>query len=80
VNRGASGASAIRAQAATFAGKDEAIAWAKGDNRRLLHVVYRVGDLDRTIKYCTSVSVHRRRRRAINICPRSKYNPHATAS
>ena len=24
--------------------------WAKEDNRRLLHVVYRVGDLDKTIK------------------------------
>lgn len=30
---------------------DEAISWAKKDNRRLLHVVYRVGDLDKTIKY-----------------------------
>ncbi|AQK69843.1 putative lactoylglutathione lyase chloroplastic [Zea mays] len=28
---------------------DEAISWAKKDNRRLLHVVYRVGDLDKTI-------------------------------
>lgn len=25
--------------------------FAKNDNRRLLHVVYRVGDLDKTIKY-----------------------------
>jgi lactoylglutathione lyase len=25
--------------------------WLKKDKRRLLHVVYRVGDLDRTIKY-----------------------------
>jgi len=24
--------------------------WPKKDNRRMLHVVYRVGDLDRTIK------------------------------
>ncbi|GLT83292.1 hypothetical protein SLE2022_015890 [Rubroshorea leprosula] len=27
--------------------------WPKKDNRRLLHVVYRVGDLDRTIKFYT---------------------------
>ncbi|KAL5665005.1 hypothetical protein ACJX0J_025113, partial [Zea mays] len=32
---------------------DEAISWAKKDNRRLLHVVYRVGDLDKTIKFYT---------------------------
>lgn len=25
--------------------------WPKKDNRRFLHVVYRVGDLDRTIEY-----------------------------
>lgn len=25
--------------------------WPKKDNRRFLHVVYRVGDLDRTIQY-----------------------------
>ncbi|CAN1243009.1 Probable lactoylglutathione lyase, chloroplastic, partial [Linum perenne] len=25
--------------------------WVKRDNRRMLHVVYRVGDLDKTIKY-----------------------------
>ena len=44
-------ASADAAQAATFASTDEAFSWAKKDNRRLLHVVYRVGDLDKTIKY-----------------------------
>lgn len=44
-------ASADAAQAATFSGADEAAAWAKKDNRRFLHVVYRVGDLDKTIKY-----------------------------
>jgi len=43
-------ASADAAQAATFASTDEAFSWAKKDNRRLLHVVYRVGDLDKTIK------------------------------
>ncbi|KAL6629531.1 hypothetical protein ACP70R_029296 [Stipagrostis hirtigluma subsp. patula] len=43
-------ASVDAAQAATFAGREEALAWAKSDNRRLLHVVYRVGDLDKTIK------------------------------
>jgi len=25
--------------------------WVKNDNRRFLHVVYRVGDLEKTIKY-----------------------------
>jgi hypothetical protein len=25
--------------------------WNKQDNKRMLHAVYRVGDLDRTIKY-----------------------------
>ncbi|XLT45436.1 hypothetical protein HN873_038040 [Arachis hypogaea] len=28
--------------------------WVKNDNRRFLHVVYRVGDLDKTIKYTNS--------------------------
>lgn len=28
----------------------EAMEWVKKDRRRLLHVVYRVGDLDKTIK------------------------------
>ncbi|GLT52646.1 hypothetical protein SLA2020_259740 [Shorea laevis] len=31
----------------------EILEWPKKDNRRLLHVVYRVGDLDRTIKFYT---------------------------
>lgn len=43
-------ASADAAQAAIFASTDEAFSWANKDNRRLLHVVYRVGDLDKTIK------------------------------
>ncbi|KAJ1278993.1 hypothetical protein BS78_04G120900 [Paspalum vaginatum] len=46
-------ASTDAAQAATFASTDEAFAWSKKDNRRLLHVVYRVGDLDKTIKFYT---------------------------
>lgn len=29
----------------------ELLEWPTKDNRRFLHVVYRVGDLDRTIKY-----------------------------
>lgn len=31
--------------------EDSLLEWAKKDKRRFLHVVYRVGDLDRTIKY-----------------------------
>lgn len=30
---------------------DEILEWPKNDKRRFLHVVYRVGDLDRSIKY-----------------------------
>ncbi|KAG2657811.1 hypothetical protein PVAP13_1KG169300 [Panicum virgatum] len=52
--RGAAGAAAkIRASAATFSSTDDALAWAKKDNRRRLHVVYRVGYLDKTIKFYT---------------------------
>lgn len=43
-------AGAAQAAATSFSSNDEAFAWAKKDNRRLLHVVYRVGDIDRTIK------------------------------
>ncbi|MCA0772558.1 VOC family protein, partial [Vibrio vulnificus] len=32
---------------------DELLEWPKKDKRRFLHVVYRVGDLDRTIKFYT---------------------------
>lgn len=39
------------AQASTGLSQEAALEWSKKDNRRLLHVVYRVGDLDRTIKY-----------------------------
>ncbi|KAK1605884.1 hypothetical protein QYE76_029557 [Lolium multiflorum] len=60
VGRSASGAAKLRASAdaaqaaaTSFVSKEEAFAWAKKDNRRLLHVVYRVGDIDRTIKFYT---------------------------
>lgn len=33
--------------------EDSLLEWAKKDKRRFLHVVYRVGDLDRTIKFYT---------------------------
>lgn len=39
------------AQASTTASPENVLEWVKQDKRRLLHVVYRVGDLDRTIKY-----------------------------
>jgi lactoylglutathione lyase len=41
------------AAAQTMTSKDNVVEWAKSDNRRLLHVVYRVGDLDKTIKFYT---------------------------
>ena len=39
------------AQASTAATQESLLEWVKKDKRRMLHVVYRVGDLDRTIKY-----------------------------
>lgn len=45
-------------QASTAAAEETALEWVKKDKRRMLHVVYRVGDLDRTIKYvsrCISI-------------------------
>lgn len=33
----------------------ELLEWPKKDKRRFLHAVYRVGDLDRTIKYATFI-------------------------
>lgn len=30
---------------------ESVLEWNKHDNKRMLHAVYRVGDLDRTIKY-----------------------------
>ena len=35
--------------------QEDALDWVKKDKRRMLHVVYRVGDLDRTIKYISSI-------------------------
>ncbi|XP_065009514.1 probable lactoylglutathione lyase, chloroplastic [Musa acuminata AAA Group] len=46
-------ASGNMAQASTTISKEEAFEWVKKDNRRMLHVVYRVGDLERTIKFYT---------------------------
>ncbi|XP_021821535.1 putative lactoylglutathione lyase [Prunus avium] len=41
------------AEAKSAAPSAEILEWPKKDNRRLLHAVYRVGDLDRTIKFYT---------------------------
>ncbi|KAF0928176.1 hypothetical protein E2562_038088 [Oryza meyeriana var. granulata] len=41
------------AAAAQVIGQEEAMEWVKKDRRRMLHVVYRVGDLDKTIKFYT---------------------------
>ncbi len=41
------------AEAAPVAPNAELLEWPKKDKRRLLHVVYRVGDIERTIKYAT---------------------------
>ncbi|KAI5585366.1 hypothetical protein POPTR_006G160600v4 [Populus trichocarpa] len=41
------------AQASTAATQESLLEWVKKDKRRMLHVVYRVGDLDRTIKFYT---------------------------
>lgn len=38
-------------QASTATTQENVLEWVKKDKRRMLHVVYRVGDLDRTIKY-----------------------------
>ncbi|GMY36872.1 lactoylglutathione lyase GLX1 [Fagus crenata] len=43
------------AEAAHVAPNAEVFEWPKKDNRRLLHVVYRVGDLERTIKFYTEI-------------------------
>jgi hypothetical protein len=34
--------------------QENALDWVKQDKRRMLHVVYRVGDLDKSIKYVVS--------------------------
>ncbi|MFS7965278.1 putative lactoylglutathione lyase [Helianthus anomalus] len=41
------------AQGSTATTQEKALEWVKSDKRRMLHVVYRVGDLDRTIKFYT---------------------------
>ncbi|KAI7736866.1 hypothetical protein M8C21_014407 [Ambrosia artemisiifolia] len=41
------------AQGSTTTTQENALEWVKKDKRRMLHVVYRVGDLDRTIKFYT---------------------------
>lgn len=45
------------AHGSTSAAHENALQWVKKDKRRMLHVVYRVGDLDRTIKYVNCVCV-----------------------
>lgn len=39
---------------ATAIKEQDALNWVKNDSRRMLHVVYRVGDLEKTIKYALS--------------------------
>ncbi|KAL7134799.1 hypothetical protein ABFS83_11G050000 [Erythranthe nasuta] len=41
------------AQASTAIPQENALDWVKKDRRRMLHVVYRVGDMDKTIKFYT---------------------------
>ncbi|KAJ1690836.1 hypothetical protein LUZ63_014991 [Rhynchospora breviuscula] len=40
-------------ESSTTTSQAEALEWVKQDNHRLLHVVYRVGDLDKTIRFYT---------------------------
>ncbi|XP_008804774.2 probable lactoylglutathione lyase, chloroplastic [Phoenix dactylifera] len=49
----ASAAGNTTTQASTTISQEEALEWVKKDKRRLLHVVYHVGDLDKTIKFYT---------------------------
>ncbi|XP_022731713.1 probable lactoylglutathione lyase, chloroplastic isoform X2 [Durio zibethinus] len=51
-------------QASTAAAQETALEWVKKDKRRMFHVVYRVGDLDRTIKFyseCLGMKLLRKR-------------------
>lgn len=48
-------ASAASTEATT--NEENILEFSKKDNRRMLHVVYRVGDLDKTIKYSTYFSL-----------------------
>jgi lactoylglutathione lyase len=45
---------AAAAAAETATTQNNILEWVKKDNRRLLHVVYRVADLEKTIKYACS--------------------------
>lgn len=56
-DRSSNGVRVVSAQASTSLTQEKALEWVKKDNRRLLHVVYRVGDLDRTVKYVFSCIV-----------------------
>ncbi|RWR82876.1 putative lactoylglutathione lyase, chloroplastic [Cinnamomum micranthum f. kanehirae] len=47
------GAAGNVAQASTTVSQEDVLEWVKKDKRRLLHVVYRVGDLEKTIKFYT---------------------------
>ncbi|KAG4141761.1 hypothetical protein ERO13_D06G093600v2 [Gossypium hirsutum] len=49
---------------ATAIKEQDALNWVKNDNRRMLHVVYRVGDLEKTIKFyteCLGMKLSRKR-------------------
>ncbi|XP_016540494.2 probable lactoylglutathione lyase, chloroplastic isoform X4 [Capsicum annuum] len=48
-----SAAAGNMSHASTAATQENVLEWVKQDKRRMLHVVYRVGDLDRTIKFYT---------------------------
>lgn len=50
IETGATGSVVRASQTLT---QEDTLQWVQNDNRRLLHVVYRVGDLDRTIKFYT---------------------------
>lgn len=55
---------ASKAPASTAMKEKDALEWAKSDKRRMLHVVYRVGDLDKAIKFyteCLGMKVLRKR-------------------
>ncbi|KAF2548619.1 hypothetical protein F2Q70_00019762 [Brassica cretica] len=57
---------------ADVASNGELLDWPKNDTRRFFHVVYRVGDLDRTIKFyteCFGMKVSRQRD-----VPKEKYS------
>lgn len=59
-----SGTQASAALAASTTHEENILQFVKNDNRRMLHVVYRVGDIDKTIKFyteCLGMKVLRRR-------------------